>query len=71
MSQIFDAKMADFVIMSQMFDDDNNSSRLSYTCEMLVQTDSEEEMFPDHIFIHVPGEFMSTPKSTPRSKPHK
>ena len=54
MSQIFDAKMADFVIMSQMFDDDNNLSRLSYTCEMLAQTDSEEEMFPDRLFRHIP-----------------
>ena len=53
--------MADFVIMSQMFDDDNNLSRLSYTCEMLAQTDSEEEMFPDRLFRHIPKQFASTP----------
>ena len=58
---MFGANMADFVTISQMSHDENKSSWLSHTCEISTQTDSEKEMFPDHLFRHVPEEFVSTP----------
>ena len=55
--------------MSQMSKDQNKSSRSSYTREILTQTDSEEERFPDHPTRHVLEEFMPTPRPriTPRA----
>ena len=61
-----DAKMADFVTMSQMSDDENKSSRLSYTCEISTKTDLKEEIISDHLFRHVTEELVSTPRTKPR-----
>ena len=56
-----------------MSEDENKSSRSSYTRELSTRTDSDEKMFPDLFIRHVPEEFMPTPspKTTHRAKPRK
>ena len=56
-----------------MSEDENKSSRLSYTCETSTKTNSEQDRSPNQFFRHVPGEFMPThsPGTTPKAKPCK